>query len=81
MANIKAAHLHLGTIVVSMNMLLCVFLLFANLCAIGLDKYDAFSSSSQPCQIDINHPDFVVVETKYEQVQKWSPSSPSCKND
>lgn len=68
MANIKAAHLHLGTIVISMHMFLCVFLLYANLCAIGLNKYDLFSSSSQPCQIDSNHPYFVVVKTKYEQV-------------
>lgn len=68
MANINAADLHLGTIVISMRMIIRAFILYANLCAIALNKYDLFSSSSQPCQIDINHPHFVVVETKYEQV-------------
>lgn len=68
MANINAADLHSGIIVISMHMLLCAFLLCANLCASALNKYDLFPSSSQRCQIDINHPYFVVVETKYEQV-------------
>lgn len=68
MANINAADLHVGTIVISMHMIIRAFILYANLYAIALNKYNLFSSSSQPCQTDINHPHFVVVETKYEQV-------------
>lgn len=68
MANINAADLHLGTIVISMHMTICAFILYVNLCAMALNKYDFFSFSSHPWQIDINHSYFVVVETKSEQV-------------